>query len=154
MTGKPGKTRSPAKEKETKENNWTRKIFGVRRRRRTQKDNIRRGKSDDEQKETSGMDTPKSIMTTKAPAALTKRQTELPLVYSNPSLIRVEGKTHFQFSFIIDYRSSFRLKEFYCTGPVLFIGAISMLCIRTSIMQKQTSGKMFPTNLVAPFKYN
>ena len=55
MTGKPGKTRSPAKEKETKENNWTRKIFGVRRRRRTQKDNIRRGKSDDEQKETSGM---------------------------------------------------------------------------------------------------
>ena len=56
MTGKPGKTRSPAKEKETKENNWTRKIFGVRRRRRTQKDNIRRGKSDDEQKETSGME--------------------------------------------------------------------------------------------------
>ena len=55
MTGKPGKTRSPAKEKETKENNWTRKIFGVRRR-RTQKDNIRRGKSDDEQKETSGME--------------------------------------------------------------------------------------------------
>ena len=50
MTGKPGKTRPPAKEKETKENNWTRKIFGVRRRRRTQKDNIRRGKSDDEQK--------------------------------------------------------------------------------------------------------
>ena len=56
MTGKPGKTRPPAKEKETKENNWTRKIFGVRRRRRTQKDNIRRGKSDDEQKETSGME--------------------------------------------------------------------------------------------------
>ena len=56
MTGKPGKTRPPAKEKETKENNWTRKIFGVRRRRRTQKDNIRREKSDDEQKETSGME--------------------------------------------------------------------------------------------------
>ena len=56
MTGKPGKTRPPAKEKETKENNWTRKIFGVRKRRRTQKDNIRRGKSDDEQKETSGME--------------------------------------------------------------------------------------------------
>ena len=56
MTGKPGKTQPPAKEKETKENNWTRKIFGVRRRRRTQKDNIRRGKSDDEQKETSGME--------------------------------------------------------------------------------------------------
>ena len=81
MTGKPGKTQPPAKEKETKENNWTRKIFGVRRRRRTEKDNIRTGKSDDEQKETSGMDTPKSIMTTKAPAVLTKRQTELPLCH-------------------------------------------------------------------------
>ena len=49
MTGKPGHNRPLDKEKEKKENNWTRKIFGRRRRRRTQKekeDNIPRGKSD------------------------------------------------------------------------------------------------------------